>query len=55
MIYQRNWPNIQLSPKGKLIVVVDIYRDVKRRGVYLALFTDLLRGIVVLVYTKSVG
>ena len=45
MIYQRNWPNIQLSPKGKLIVVVvDIYRDVKRRGVYLALFTDLRAG-----------
>ena len=32
----------------------DIYREAKRRGTYLALFTDP-EGIVVLVFTKSVG
>ena len=30
--------SIQLSPEGRWIV--GIYRDAKRRGIYLALFTD---------------
>ena len=38
-------------PKGRWIVV-DIYRDAKRRGIYPPLFTDP-EGIVVLVFTKS--
>ena len=38
--------------------MVDIYRDAKRRGIYLPLFTDpegLVEGLVVLVFTKSDG
>ena len=31
---------IQLSPEGE-VIVVDIYRDAKRRVIYPALFTDL--------------
>ena len=38
---------IQLSPKGEMNGGSN-YRDAKRRGIYLALLTDL-RGIVVLV------
>ena len=33
---------------------MEIYQDAKRRGIYLALFTDP-EGSVVLVFTKSVG
>jgi len=40
-------------PKGRWIVV-DIYRDAKRRGMYRPLFTDPER-VVVLVFTKSDG
>ena len=32
--------NMQLSPEGEVNSGVDIYRDSKRRGIYLALFTD---------------
>ena len=34
--------------------MVDIYYDAKRQGIYLALYELTLRGIVVLVFTKSV-
>ena len=43
----------QLSPEREVNSGVE-YRDVKRRGIYLAL-SPTLRGIVVLVFTKSVG
>ena len=39
-------------PKGRWIVV-DIYRDAKRRGIHRS--SPTLRGIVVLVFTKSDG
>ena len=32
--------NIQLSPEGKMNSAGYIYRDAKRQGIYLALFTD---------------
>ena len=35
--------------------MVDIYRDVKRRGIYIHHSSPTLRGIVVLVFTKSDG
>ena len=46
--------NIQLSPKGEVNSGGNIYRDAKRRSIYLALWTDP-EGIVLLVFTKSVG
>ena len=41
--------SIQLSPKGEVNRGGYIYRDANRQGIY------PLRGIVVLVFTKSVG
>ena len=35
--------------------MVDIYRDAKRRGIYIHRSSPTLRGIVVLVFTKSDG
>ena len=35
--------------------MVDINRDANGRGIYLARCSPALRGIVVLVFTKSVG
>ena len=35
--------------------MVDINRDANGRGIYLARCSPTLRGIVVLVFTKSVG
>ena len=34
---------------------MDIYRDAKRRGIYIHRCSPTLRGIVVLVFTKSDG
>ena len=35
-----NLNNIQLSPEGEVNSGVEIYRDAKRQGIFLALFTD---------------
>ena len=42
-------------PPKERCIVVDIYRDAKRRGIYIHHFSPTLRGIVVLVFTKSDG
>ena len=46
---------IQLSPKGQVNSGGYIYRDTKCRRIYLALFTNPERDLVVLILTKSVG
>ena len=54
--FEKTWKEtkniIQLSPKGEVDSGGNICSDAKRRGIYLALFTDA-EGIVVLVFTES--
>ena len=50
------WVNyIQLSPEEEVNCGGDIYRDAKRRGICLELFTDPGGIVVLVVFTKSVG
>ena len=51
-LHNRKW--YTTIPEGEVNSDGYIYRDAKRRGTNLALFTDP-EGIVVLVFTKSVG